>query len=289
MTHGARRIDETFGRLRQEGSGALWPFFTGGYPNVRATEEMLVRAAQAGVAGAEIGFPYSDSIADGPTIASSFAEALKRGVTVSDVFELTASVRGRTDMPLLAMVSFSIVERIGIEAFVDRAAGSGFDGLIVPDLSLEEAPRIRDVVRGARLSLVMLVAPTSSADRRKTICEICEGFVYYISVAGLTGERGAVAPDLAGNVRELRGHTSLPICVGFGLSAPEHVAAVCSVADGAIVGSALMRKIGSGLEAGASEGRIIDSVGEFLESLQSAARKPGGAETGPPSPPEPRP
>ena len=108
MAHGARRIDETFGRLRQEGSGALWPFFTGGYPNVRATEEMLVRAAQVGVAGAEIGFPYSDSIADGPTIASSFAEALRRGVTVSDVFGLAASVRGRTEMPLLAMVSFSI-------------------------------------------------------------------------------------------------------------------------------------------------------------------------------------
>jgi len=289
MAHGAHRIDETFGRLRQERSGALWPFFTAGYPNIRATEEMLVRAAQAGVAGAEIGFPYSDSIADGPTIASSFGEALRCGVTVSDVFEMAASVRARTEMPLLAMVSFSIVERIGIEAFVNRAAGSGFDGLIVPDLPLEEAPRIRDVARGAQLSLIMLVAPTSSPDRRKAICEVCEGFVYYVSVAGLTGGRDGVASDLAGNVRELRGHTNLPICVGFGLSSPEHVASVCSVADGAIVGSALMRKIGSGLEAGTPEDRIIDSVGEFLDTLQSATRKSGVAETGPAAPPEPRP
>lgn len=268
------RIAEVFGRLRRERSGALLPYFTAGYPSLEASADFLVCADALGVAGAEVGFPYSDSIADGPTICSSFQVALEGGLRVEDIFEMVSSVRKRISMFLLGMVSYSIVERMGVGAFAERASSSGFDGLIIPDLSLEEAGRVRWLLGDAGLALVMLVAPTTSASRRGLICGLSGGLVYYVSVAGITGERGALPADLEANVEGLGRQTDLPICVGFGLSGPEQVAAVCRFADGAILGSALVRRIAAGLDAGHSPGQIVASVGVFLEALQRAARSP---------------
>lgn len=266
------RIAEVFRQLRREGRGALLPYFTAGYPSLEASADFLVCADALGVAGAEVGFPYSDSIADGPTICSSFQAALMQGLRVGDIFEMVSSVRQRISMLLLGMVSYSIVERVGVETFVDRASASGFDGLIIPDLSLEEAGRVRELLGASGLSLVMLVAPTTSAARRELICGLSGGLVYYVSVAGITGERGALPADLEANVAGLRRQTDLPVCVGFGLSGPEQVAAVCRFADGAILGSALVRRIAAGVDAGHARGQIVESVGVFLESLQRAAQ-----------------
>jgi tryptophan synthase alpha chain len=170
------------------------------------------------------------------------------------------------------MVSYAIVDRVGLQAFVGRAVEAGFDALIIPDLSLEEAPAVADTVRGSGLDLVMLVAPTSSPDRREHICNLASGFLYYVSVAGITGVRDRLPDDLGDNVRELRAHTALPICVGFGVGSAEQVREVCQVSDGAIVGSAIVRRIASCIDQGASGPQIADAVEAFMAELMQGCQ-----------------
>jgi tryptophan synthase alpha chain len=265
----ANRIDATFARLSQAGRKGLWPYVTAGYPDLDTTIGLLKALDQAGVAGVELGFPYSDPVADGPVIQTSFSRALASGFRVGEVFERIGAVRGELSMPLLAMVSFSIVHRIGPSTFIERAARSGFDGLIIPDLSLEEAADTARQVTDAGLRLVMLVSPTTSPERRERIAKLSSGFVYYLSVAGITGERDQLPPDLPENVARLRTVSGRPVCVGFGISQPRHVEAVCAVADGAIVGSAIVRRINGCVDRQATGAEIIQDVSDFVAALQA--------------------
>lgn len=238
------RINDIFGRLRAEGRTALMPFVTAGYPSLEVTARVLPAIETAGASIVEIGFPFSDPIADGPVIAASMHEALGHGVTSDDVFRVVAGLRSSTDLGLIAMVSQSIVERVGVAAFVTRAADAGFDGLIVPDADLETAPLLREQTDRRDMSLSMLVAPTSTPARLAALARASTGFVYLLARVGITGERDN-APEIADRVAAIRVASDLPVAAGFGISNRAHVEAVTRTADAAIVGTALVRRMGA--------------------------------------------
>jgi len=238
-----------------------------GYPSLDATASMLRAFGKLPIRGVELGFPFSDPIADGPVIQHAFSEALSGGIRVQSIFDMAASVRDSVDYPLLAMVSASIVYRMGMQTFVTRARAAGFDGLIVPDISLEEAPTLADCVGEAGLRLSMLIAPTTSAEREQRIAKVAGGFLYYVSIQGTTGDRGPLLTDLQPHVAELRSGTGLPAIVGFGISTQQHVLDVCGFADGAIVGSAIVRSITEGLTAGRSVEQVVKGVGALVGEL----------------------
>jgi tryptophan synthase alpha chain len=221
----------------------------------------------AGASVIELGVPYSDPIADGPVIQESFTRALAAGLRVQDIFDTVRKVRPKVTAPILSMVSFSIVYRTGVDRYLDQAAEAGLDGLILPDLSLEEAPAIADRTAAAGLRLAMLVAPTSSPDRFDRIAQISQGFVYYVSVAGTTGERTTLPPELTENVRRLRQIGGKPVCVGFGISRPEHVRQVCQVADGAIIGSAIVRRMTTAVDDGDAPEAVVTRTVDVIRDL----------------------
>jgi tryptophan synthase alpha chain len=243
-------IAKTFEELRQREQIALMPFIPAGYPDLDTTAAALPAMEAGGASLIEIGFPFSDPIADGPTIQESFTVALAKKLKIADVFETVARARPQVSVPLVSMVSYSIVYRYGVDRFVSLAKQAGFDGLILPDLPPPEAQAICDRVRAGGLDTILLVAPTTSPQRRAEIARLSSGFVYYLSVSGITGERDQLPADLASNVRQLKGLTDRPVCVGFGISTPAHVAQLRGVADGAIVGSALVKRMKARLKDG---------------------------------------
>jgi tryptophan synthase alpha chain len=259
------RIESIFGVLRAEGRKALMPFVTAGYPSLEATGAVLEQIDAAGASICEVGFPFSDPIADGPVISASMTDALGAGVTPGGVFEMVRERRERLSLGLVAMVSCSIVYRMGVSTFVEQARQAGFDGFIFPDLPLEEAGPVGDVVRDAGLSGSLLVAPTTPADRARRIAAACSGFVYIVARTGITGESEAAPVGLGERIAGLRQATDLPLAVGFGISAAEHVRAVVAQADAAIVGSALVRRITECRDQPAEQ--IGLSVGQFVRDL----------------------
>lgn len=264
MPEKLNRIDQAFRQLESAGRKGLLPYVTAGLPDLETTLRILETIAQCGATAVELGFPYSDPIADGPTIQESFTRALDRGIRVRDILDMVSRFRQRFDLPLLGMLSFSIVHRIGMERFVRQAAQAGLDGLILPDLSIEEAPLAAEWIRQAGLRMPMLVSPVSPPARQQRIAELSSGFVYYMSVAGITGERDQLPPELIENVRRLREIARQPVVVGFGISKAEHVRQVCSVADGAIIGSALVRRIMQTLDAGGDTPAVMRTVHEAV-------------------------
>ncbi len=252
----------------------LVPFVAGGFPELLALGPVLEAMgseenARIGVAAIEVGFPFSDPIADGPTIQAAFTEALAAGVTVADIFTNVASVRDRVHVPLVAMVSYSIVYRWGVERFCWEARAAGFGGLIVPDLPPPEAEAVCDRVRSEGLDTVLLVAPTTRPERRREIAKLCSGFVYYLSVSGITGQRDGLPADLDANVAGLREMTDKPICVGFGIHQSRQVSDLSRVADGAIVGSAIVKRMGENRAAGPAA--VAGAVGEYCRQLLGQA------------------
>lgn len=258
------RIVEAMTRLATAGRKGLLPYVTAGVPDLATTRRILETLEDIGVTAVELGFPYSDPIADGPVIQSSFTRALERGIRVRQILDMVAEFRRDHELPLLAMLSYSIVYRIGLERFVKMSREAGIDGLILPDLSFEEAPQTARVVAGAGLCLPMLVSPISSPDRRRQIAGNSTGFVYYMSVTGITGERSELPPELVRNVKELREQSGQPVVVGFGISTAEHVRRVCTVADGAIIGSALVRRIMQAEDAGGDSNAVVRAAEEAV-------------------------
>jgi tryptophan synthase alpha chain len=266
---GPSRIDSIFADLRGAGRTAIMPFVTAGFPSLDVTEAVLPALDDAGASVIELGIPFSDPIADGPIIAASMHEAILSGTTPAGVLEMVRRVRDRVDAGLVAMVSDSIVHRLGSERFVDAAAEAGFDGLIVPDLDLAAARSLSARAGERGLSFSLLVAPTTSAARLERITDLCRGFVYLLARAGITGERNE-RPDVEARVAEVRAVTDLPIAVGFGISSAEHVAAVTGCADAAIVGSALVRAMAEATNPTAAAVEMVSSLASGLQS------RPGG-------------
>lgn len=268
---GTSRIEQRFSNNKAPGCCALLPYLTTGFPDLNVTEALIRRADALGVTAIELGIPYSDSIADGPVIQSSFHEALDRGFRLQHAFDLVARIRDDVQCGLIAMVSYTIVYRVGLEDFMRRASEAGFDGVILPDVPVEEVSSIKACADSNDLCYIGLVAPTTEASRREAIAKNSTGFIYQIAVSGLTGERSELPVSLADDVNSLRKISGLPVCVGFGISNAEHVQTVCSIADGAIVGSAIVRRIADAMKNGHDSDTIVDSVSQFISELLSPA------------------
>ncbi len=271
------RIDALFARLKSEDRRALMPFLTAGDPDLATTAALIPELARRGADVFEIGIPYSDPVADGPVIAASFHRALVQGVRVAHVFQTLRALRAEKDAtvgetPMVAMVSYSIVNKIGVDGFLDDAAAAGLDGLIVPDLPVEESTPLAEKAGRRDLKLIQLITPATPRPRAAEIARLATGFIYYVSVAGTTGERKALPEDLKENVAWLRTQTELPICIGFGIGSPSQVRELAEVADGLIVGSALIRRLADA--ANRARADVVKEAGDFVGDL-AAALRPG--------------
>ena len=254
---------------------AFMPFVTAGDPDVATTADLIAALGNQGVDLIEVGFPYSDPIADGPVIQASYTRALEAGVSVRDIcqgVERSRGDEGASVPPLLAMVSYAIMFRHGLDDFLDEVQTAGFAGLIVPDLPGDEAADCFAAVRRRGLDLVQLVAPTTPRERVQQILKHCSGFVYCIAVSGITGEREQVAEALLEQLQWLRQETDLPLAVGFGISQPEHVAPLRELADGVIVGSAIVRHLQALAEGICSREDAINEVSHLAHAMVAAAQ-----------------
>jgi tryptophan synthase alpha chain len=253
------RIDRIFASAREERRAALMPYITGGYPNLETTAAVIPMLEQAGADIVEIGFPFSDPIADGPVIAASMHEALAAGATPTGIFDVIHRLRSETSLGLVAMVSDSIVRRMERPVFLDQCRQCGLDGLIVPDIDLNDASECSKLATDRGLSFSLLVAPTTAESRIDQITRLCSGFVYVLARVGTTGERREL-PDLRGYLDRIRRKTKLPLAVGFGVSTAEQVAQVGELADGVIVGSALVRRMSEGGDAAAAAREFVSQL-----------------------------
>lgn len=260
-------IDQLFVRLRTEGRKAFMPFITAGDPSVAFTCKVLQLLDRLGCSMAEVGIPYSDPIADGPVIQASYTRALNHKVKLAEIFDGTASVKKSLSMPLVSMVSYAIIHRVGPEKYIDDAIEAGFSGAIVPDLLVEESVTLSKRCKERDFNLIQLVTPTTPQERALRIAEQSSGFLYFVSVTGITGERTELPPDLVDRVSWLRERSALPICIGFGISRPEHVKLLAPVSDGVIVGSAIVRMMEN---AGTNETGAMAEIECLVKSLMSA-------------------
>lgn len=258
-------ITEAFARAKARGSVALIPYAPVGYPSLAATLDIGAALAEAGADLIELGIPFSDPLADGATIQRATHAALENGVTFDRCLETAAGLRARVAVPLVFMGYYNPFHRRGVARVVAECAAAGIDGLIIPDLPLEEAGPLLAACAEQDVAVIFLVAPTSSEARLAQVGAAGSGFLYCVSLAGVTGARQALPPDLPAYLARVRRHTTLPLAVGFGLSTAEHIAAVSRVADGAIIASALINHIEQ------APGREADAARTFVAGLQPQA------------------
>ena len=261
-------VDTTFETLRTQGQKAFLPFVTAGDPNLEFTGKVLKELVARGANLCELGIPYSDPIADGPVIQASYTRVLEQKQKLAHILEAAEIWTAELSAPIVSMVSYSIIHRQGLENYVARAKAAGIAGAIVPDLLVEESAAFSEICRREDFSLIQLVTPTTPRDRALQICETSTGFLYFVSVTGITGERTELPPEVVDQVGWLKDRTNLPICIGFGISQPEHVRMLAPVADGLIVGSAIVRKIAEVEEKG--EAAVLAEIGTLVDELTSA-------------------
>lgn len=270
------RIATTFAALKAKHQMAFMPFVTVGDPDMATSIAIIRELASRGVDLIEVGFPYSDPIADGPVIQASYTRALSRGIHVNDILaaiqQLTTSAGGDKLPPLVAMVSYAIVFRLGVSSFVQRAKSAGFSGLIIPDLPADEAEDVASVIRSHGLDAIQLVAPTTTSERENRIVKAASGFVYCISVAGTTGARDQLPAELSEQLKRLHQKTDLPLAVGFGVSKPEQVGTLRGLADGVIVGSAIVRQLERLANNASTTDEVLRDIGEFAAKMVAATK-----------------
>jgi tryptophan synthase alpha chain len=261
-------LESIFQRASDEHRAAFIPYVMAGDPDVETTDAMLGALTDAGVDVIELGIPYGDPLADGPTIAAAAHRALQRGVGIADVLELLARHKARGGAPIVLFTYFNPVYQYGVERFAEDAAKAGASGAIIPDIALEESEELARALEAQGLDMPLLVAPSTTPSRARLIAERTSGFIYVVSRLGVTGAGTEPATDaLRAQVATLRGMTGKPLAVGFGVSAPEHVAAVSRFADGIIVGSALIDAY-----QGTRGEDAVGRVRSFVQPLIAAAR-----------------
>ena len=256
-------LTAAFARWRDQGRRAFIPYLTHGYPSPGATPRLLTALAGAGADVIELGVPFSDPLADGPTIQKSSFASLRNGTTVERVLKDLAAFRALDDTPVVLFTYLNPVMRFGVDLFLDSAIQAGANGLLLTDLPTGADPDLEDAVIGSELDLIRLVAPTTSPERVPEVARGGSGFLYYISRTGVTGARQELRGELEREVRAIREAVDLPVAVGFGISTAEQAAAVGTVANGVVVGSALVRRLDEeGVEEGAA---FVRSLREALE------------------------
>ena len=263
-------IDDLFKQLKSEGKKAFMPFVTAGDPNLEFTAKMLKSLDASGCHLAELGIPYSDPIADGPVIQASYTRSLDGGTKLKSIFEMVSSVTKDIKMPIVSMVSFAIILRMGIDEYLRQAKAAGISGAIVPDMPVDESAELAAKCKALDFSLIQLITPTTPRERAIEIAKQTTGFIYYVSIAGITGERNDLPAELVDNLKWLKSQTDLPICVGFGISQPEHAQTLRPVCDGMIVGSAIVRRIAKATTEKVATDDVIKGVGEFTASMLAA-------------------
>ena len=244
------------------------PFITAGDPDLDFTSAVLKEIVARGASLCELGIPYSDPIADGPVIQASYTRSLEKKIKLDQILAMLGNTTPELTAPVVTMVSYAIVYRHGVERYCNEARQAGVAGLIVPDLPLEESKNLANLCAQHQLSLIQLVTPTTPRDRALRICETSSGFVYYVSITGITGERTELPDNIVENVTWLRSQMPLPICIGFGIAKPEHVRLLSPVADGLIVGSAIVRRMAEAEQRPRKE--VLAEVGDFVAELLAA-------------------
>jgi tryptophan synthase alpha chain len=261
-------IDRAFAAARARRRAAFVPFVMAGDPDLATTERIVLALAEAGADVVELGVPFSDPIADGPVNQAAAARALAAGTTLPAILASVARLRATTAVPIVLFSYCNPIARYGVARFAEHAAASGVDGLLLVDLPPEEAEREGfAAVAAAGIAPIHLLAPTSTKERMKTVKRAGAGFVYYVSRLGVTGERATLPAELEREVRAVRAATKLPVAVGFGIATAAQAAAVARIADGVVVGSALVRRIGEGGPPAAIERRVRSTAAAFAAAM----------------------
>ncbi|MFI5097254.1 MAG: tryptophan synthase subunit alpha [Candidatus Acidiferrales bacterium] len=263
------RIAKRFADLRATGELGIVAFITAGDPALSATRDFVLAMAEAGADVIELGVPFSDPLADGPTIQRASERALKSGTTLAGVLGLVRKIRQSSQVPLVLFSYFNLILQMGLEKFAAAAAEAGADGVLVTDLTPEESAEYRQILQAHHLDTIFLAAPTSTDERLVKIAACSSGFLYLISRTGVTGAKDALPDDLPALLRRARRFTQLPIAVGFGISLPGHVSVLGGLADAAVVGSALVSEI----EKASSPEAAAIALGQRVRALKEAARR----------------
>ena len=257
------KIDKTFKKLKAHSKKAFIPYIMAGDPSIEKTKELVLLIEKSGADIIELGVPFTDPLADGPTIQRASERALKSGVTLKSVIALAKDLRTKTDIPLVLMTYYNPVFKYGEERFIKDAKDAGVDGLIIPDLPPDEAGELIKISMKADIALIFLLAPTSNIERIKKVASASRGFIYYVSMTGITGSQLLLDGSIEKAINNIRKITDKPVAVGFGVSTPEEAKAVSEISDGVIVGSAIVRKVKENSD---------EKLRDFLSQLREAIR-----------------
>ncbi|GAX62885.1 tryptophan synthase alpha chain [Candidatus Scalindua japonica] len=264
------RIDAKFKELKEKNMPAFIPFLTAGDPNLDATKELILEFDRKGADMIELGVPFSDPIADGPVIQASYYRALSSGIKLSDILQLVKDIRKKSEIPIIAMISQSILFKYGCKEFVKNAVSAGLDGATIPDLPIEEAGEIIEAEKEEDFKVVCFIAPTTTDNRVDLILKKSQGFLYYISVVGITGSKNELSDEIKNNIQKIKKLTNLPVALGFGISTPEQARIAGKIADGVIVGSAIVKEIERFSNQGNSV--LVNEVGGFVGELVNSTK-----------------
>jgi tryptophan synthase alpha chain len=267
------RIAKKFAQVKKEGRAAFVPFITAGDPDTETSFAILEKLPAVGADIIEIGAPFSDPMADGPAIQASSLRALRAGASMKRTLAMVTRFRqGDAETPIVLMGYYNPIHAYGPEAFIRDAAKAGVDGLITVDLGPEEDARLRALANDAGIDIIRLATPTTDDARLPNVLEGASGFLYYVSIAGVTGTKSFSSSDVRGAVARIRSHTSLPCAVGFGIKTPEQAADIARFADAAVVGSAIVSQIAEGVNAKKSREALVEDTLSFCSSLAKAVR-----------------
>ena len=264
------RIEAKFKELQNNKKKAFMPYICAGDPTLDLSRKLLLTLEKAGADLIEFGIPFSDPVADGPTIQKASERSLYHGTSLDQILNLVLDLRSETDIPITLMGYYNPIFQMGVEGFCQRAMEVGADGIIIVDLPPEEAEPLLEAVSDCDLATIFLVAPTSTSNRIVRIAELSKGFIYCVSVTGVTGVRNVISDEVGSMVTEIRKHTGKPICVGFGVSTPDQAKRVAQIADGVIVGSAIVKVIEENLD---DESAMLLNVKRFAEGLAKSVKE----------------
>ena len=263
------RIDKRFKKLNKEKKSAFIAYITAGYPNLSVTRDLILELERNGADIIELGIPFSDPVADGPVIQAASQAALKNNISLDKVISLVRDIRKKSEIPLVFMTYYNPVYHFGVERFVKTAAAAGVDGVIIPDLPPEEAKGLTAVSKRNNLANIFLAAPTSSTKRIKIISKVSTGFIYYVSLTGTTGMRNKLPKEIRTNIHAIKKFTKKPVCIGFGVSNSAQARDMAKLADGVIVGSAIVKTI----EHNLGKRDLVKSVGIYIQGLSNAVHQ----------------